>query len=109
MLVTIPGPRQGSSAHEQAIEGAAGQPSLGPQSVSDCTVGGEAASFFLYESGPGNVMYKLLVLHSPASKYPFLYDVDISGRGQIDDRAAADMRGILGSWKWGAPVYDPIS
>ena len=110
MLVSVPGPRVGSSAHEQATQDAAGLAPLGPQSaVHDCTVGGENASFYQYREGAAKNGYRLLILRSPTSKYPFLYAVEISGLGQIDDRAAADVRAILGSWKWGIPVYDPNS
>jgi hypothetical protein len=101
MLVAVPGPRQGSSSREQAIEDAAGQASLGPQSVSDCTLGGESASFYRYQDSAGNDVYRLLVLHCPLTRYPPLYSVVISGHGQVDDRAATDVRGILGSWSWG--------
>jgi hypothetical protein len=106
MLLSIPGPRPGSSAHEQATEDAAGLASLPQSPVNDCAVGGQNASFYNYYDSAGNDVYRLLVLHSPASRYPFLYAVVISSQGQIDDRAAADVRAILGSWTWGIPVYD---
>jgi hypothetical protein len=111
MLVAIPGPRRGSSAHEQAVDDAVGYASSPgpPSSVSDCTIGGEKASFYQYQDSAGHNVFKLLVLHNPASKYPFLYAVVISSQGQIDDRAKADTRAILGSWTWGIPVYDPNS
>jgi hypothetical protein len=110
MLVAMPGPRQGSSAHDQATEDAVGRASLGSESVvSDCTIGGEIASFYFYRDSQGIELYRLLVLRSPHSKYPFLYAVEISSQGHIDDLAAADVRGILGSWTWGSPVYDPNS
>ena len=110
MLMSIPGPRRGSSSHEQATEDAAGRVSLGPQSsVNDCTVAGEKASFYRYQDSAGNDVYRLLVLHSPISRYPFLYAVEISSRGRIDDRAGPDVLAILGSWTWGAPIYDPNS
>jgi hypothetical protein len=108
MLVAIPGPRQGSSAREQATEDANVRASLGQQSsVNDCNVGGESAAFYSYRDSRGMEVYRILVLRSPHSKYPFLYSVEISSQGQIDARAAADVRGILGSWTWGPPKYDP--
>ncbi|SRR5229473_976157 len=106
MLVAVPGPRQGSSSHEQAVEDAAGQASLGAQSVSDCIVGGEKASFYPYQFSTGERGYRLLILHCPLTRYPPLYSIVISGQGQIDNRAAADVRGILGSWNWGSNVCD---
>src|SRR5438034_4711188 len=108
MFVAIPGPRPGSSAHEQATEDAASRTPGGTQSlVSDCVVGGEKASFYGYQGSAGNDVQRLLVLHSPTSRYPFLYAVEISSRGQIGGVAQPDVRAILGSWTWGMPVYDP--
>jgi hypothetical protein len=108
MFVVIPGPRPGSSAHEQATDDATGLAPRGPLSVvNDCIVGAEKASFYQYQDSAGNDVYRLLILHSPTSRYPFLYAVEVSSRGQIDDRAKADVRAILGSWTWGIPVYDP--
>jgi len=87
--------------------GSSGLASLGPQSsVNDCTVGGEGASFYRYQDSAGNDVYRLLILHCPSTKYPPLYAVVISSQGQIDDQAAADVRGILGSWNWGGKVCD---
>jgi hypothetical protein len=110
MLVSVPFPRQVSSSHGQAVDDAAGRASLGPQgSVSDCTVGGETASFYWYQDSTGNTVYRLLLLHNPTVTYPTLYSVEISSRGAIDDRAITDVRAILGSWAWGIPVYNPNS
>jgi hypothetical protein len=107
-LDTIPGPRPGSSAHEQAIEDAAGLVAVGPQSgVNDCTVGGEVSSFYQYRDSAGHQVYRLFVLHSPTSRYPFLYVAEIASEGPIDSQAATDIRGILASWTWGKPIYDP--
>jgi hypothetical protein len=107
-LDAIPGPRPGSSAHEQATDDAAGPASIGLQtSVNDCTVGGEASSFYWYQDSAGNQVYRLFVLHSPSSRYPFLYAVEIASRGPIDVHAGTDVRGILASWSWGTPTYDP--
>jgi len=53
MLVSVPGPRPGSSARQQAIDDAAGQASLGPESISDCMVGHEKASFYRYHYSTG--------------------------------------------------------
>ena len=108
MIVAIPGPKRGSSAHELAVEDAAGLASLGPQTgISDCTVGGENASFYQYQESSGTQIHRLLVLHAPTSKYPLLYAIAISSQGQVDVRAAGDIRAILGSWSWGKPIYDP--
>jgi hypothetical protein len=109
MVVAVPGHWIGSSVHAWAIEDAAGQASLGPQSVSDCNVGSESASFYQYQDSAGNHVYRLLVLHCPMTRYPPLYSVVISGQGQIDDRAAGDVRGILGSWNWGTNGCDLYS
>jgi len=110
MLQSIPGPRPGSSSHEQALEDAASFSSLGPASpVSDCAVGGEQASFYEYHDSTGNDVFRLLVLHMPTSKYPFLYVVVVSSQGPLDPQATADVRAILGSWSWGSPLYDPNS
>ncbi len=101
MLQSIPGPRRGSTSHEQALEDAASFSSLGPAGpVSDCAVGGEQASFYEYHDSAGNDVFRLLVLHSPTS---------ISSQGPLDPQAAADIRAILGSWGWGTPLYDPNS
>jgi hypothetical protein len=110
LLQLIPGPRRGSSSHELAIEDAAGFTSLGPQSsVNDCSVGGEQASYYDYQDSSGNYVYRLFTLHHPMSKYPLLYVVVISSHGALDAQAKADVRAILGSWTWGAPLYDPNS
>jgi hypothetical protein len=110
MLVSVPGPRAGSSSHEQGVEDAAGYASLGPQSsVSDCTVGGASASFYQQQYPHAEDVERLLILHSPTTKYPLLYAVEITSQGQVDDRAAAVVRAILGSWAWGPPRYDPNS
>src|SRR5689334_1904475 len=110
MLAAIPGPRPGSSAHEQATEDAGGRTAGGSHSlVSDCVVGGEKASFYGYQDSAGSDVQRLLVLHSPSSRYPFLYVVEISSRGQIGSRTQADIRAILGSWTWGSPVYNPTT
>jgi hypothetical protein len=104
-LVGLAGHWIGFSARTLAIEDAAGLASLGPQtSVSDCTLGGESASFYRYQDFAGDDVYRLLVLHCPLTRYPPLYAVEISSQGQIDDRAAADVRAILGSWNWGTNV-----
>lgn len=110
MLVSVPGPRQGSSSHAQALADAAGLAPLGPQSpVLDCTVGGQQASFYDYKNSAGRDVFNLLVLHDPTSKYPFLYRVVILSPASLDTQAIADIRAILGSWTWGTPVYDPNS
>jgi hypothetical protein len=110
MLVSIPGPRRGSSSRKEAADDARGRASLGQQSsVNDCKIGGENASFFQYRDSAGNYVYRVLILHKPSSKYPFLYAVEISSLGPIENRAQTDIRSILGSWTWGAPVYDPNS
>src|SRR5438093_5542611 len=71
-LVAIPGPKKGSSAHEQATEDAAGRASLGAQSaVNDCTIGSEIATFYSYRDSQGLDIYRLLILRSPTSRYPF--------------------------------------
>lgn len=107
-LDLVPGPRRGSSSHEQAAQDAAGPESVGLQvSVADCSVGGQASSFYWYQDSSGNQVYKLFVLHSPSSRYPFLYAVEIASKGPIDPQAATDVRGILASWTWGSPTYDP--
>lgn len=104
-LVGLAGHWIGFSAHRLAIEDATGFASVGPQTaVSDCTLGGESASFYQYQDSAGNHVYRLLVLHCPLTRYPPLYAVEISSQGQIDDRAAADVRAVLGSWNWGANV-----
>jgi hypothetical protein len=107
--VVAQGPRRGSSAHEIAIDDATGHTSAGTQSlVNDCTIGGENASFYrLQYPADARLHTRLLILHSPMSKYPMLYLVEISSQGQIGERTAADVRAILGSWTWGAPLYDP--
>jgi hypothetical protein len=107
MVLAIPGHWIGSSARARAAEDAAGLASLGPQSsLNDCTVGGESASFYQYQDSAGNHVYRLLVLRCPLTTYPPLYAVVISSQGPVDDRAAADVRGILGSWNWGTNVCD---
>ena len=108
LVQSIPGPRPGSSSHKQAVQDAAASASLGPESpISDCTVGGEQASFYRYQDSSGSSVSKLLVLHSPTSKYPFLYVVEVSSHGAVDLQAMTDVRAILGSWTWGPPNYDP--
>ncbi len=109
LLESIPGPRRGSTSHEQAIEDAAGQQSGTTATVSDCTVAGEQASFYEYRDSAGNDVYRLLILHSPTSRYPFLYVAVISSKGLLDPSAIAAVRGMLGSWRWGPPQYDPNS
>lgn len=107
MLVAIPGPRRGSSAHEQAVDDATGHTALGMLSpVQDCTVGGEPASFYAYRDAGGNEVYRLFILHCSASMYPPLYAVVVSSRGPMDNRAITDVRAILGSWTWGTPTCD---
>ena len=102
-LQVIPGPRPRSSAREQATEDAAGAALFLQTPVNDCVVGGQNASFYSYQDSARNDVYRLLVLHNPTSRYPFLYAVEISSQGPIDDQAAADVRAILGSWTWGPP------
>jgi hypothetical protein len=107
-LISVPGPRPGSSAHEQATEDASGKAGAYPQtSIFDCAISGQDSSFYEYLDPLGDHVFRLLVLHSPTSRYPFLYAVELSSQGEMDDRAKADIRAILRSWSWGAPKYNP--
>jgi hypothetical protein len=100
----VPGPRRSSSAHAQATEDASSFASAPQTQVNDCAIGGEGGAFYQYQDPGGNDIYRLLVLHCPSNQYPALYAITISSHGTIDHQAAADVRGILGSWNWGSNV-----
>lgn len=108
-LLSIPGPRRQSSSHQEAVHDAANLGASATSSVSDCQIGGQAASFYEFYDSRGNDSFRIAILHSPSSKWPFLYIFAISSHGVIDSQARVDVRSILGSWAWGPPLYDPSS
>ena len=127
-LHSLIGPRQGSSAHLQAqlakehisqavFTDAAGQSFQNPNPVTpsqivDCPVGGEGAAFFNFSVqgrlgaspqalDPRTLSYWIYILHHPSQQFPLLYLVQMSGVGGVDQQSMSDVKGILGSWKWG--------
>jgi hypothetical protein len=101
------GPRPGSSSrHELDIDAAnltnrayAGYWTI-IGSITDCSVGGEKASFAAFSHG-NTIEYRIYVLHHPDQRYPLLYIVIIVGQGGVDEKAMLDAKRLMGSWNWG--------
>jgi hypothetical protein len=130
-LHSLLGPRRESSSHHEAelewaslqqasFTDARGQsfPNANPVSpsqitqIADCILGGEPAAFFSFwyqgtlgvapkPQDPRRFEYRNYILHHADQQYPFLYLVEVTGEGAIDQQSMADVKSMLGSWKWG--------
>lgn len=98
------GPRPGSSSHHELEIDAANLVTASQWivvgSITDCSVGGENASFVEFSHGK-TVEFRVYVLHNPRQRYPLLYVVVIAGKGAIDDQSMLDAKRVMGSWNWG--------
>ncbi|MGH7763606.1 MAG: hypothetical protein ACREOM_04210 [Candidatus Dormibacteraceae bacterium] len=95
------GPRPGSSSHDELQTDAANEVTASHWtvvgSITDCSVGGERASFVEF-SHDNTVEYRVYVLHHPDQ---LLYVIDVAGQGAIDDQSMLDAKRVMGSWNWG--------
>ncbi|HEY1420301.1 MAG TPA: hypothetical protein VGG90_06285 [Candidatus Dormibacteraeota bacterium] len=98
------GPRAGSTSHHELEIDAANLVTASRWtvvgSITDCSVGGEDASFVEFSHG-GTVEFRVYVLHHPDQQYPLLYVIVIAGQGSIDDQSMLDAKRVMGSWNWG--------